>query len=110
MTCFLYENLSNAPTLVKNDFVLVLSAVRHNGLNLEHASNALRDNHDIVLSAVIQNGDAINFASDRLKNDPSVRTWVRSNGMTGRDNLFYSESPETKSDDEDEISLNLSCF
>jgi hypothetical protein len=117
MSCFSYDNLSEAPEPLRDDFDFVFEAVKHDGLNLQYASLDLQDEHEIVLAAVIQNGDAINFASDRLRADPAIRTWARRHIPTVQDNLLYSnlmhaDGPETKSDDEeeDETWLNSSHF
>jgi hypothetical protein len=45
-------NLFNASNNQKNNFEIVLEAVKMDGENLEYASNELKNNFEIVLEAV----------------------------------------------------------
>jgi hypothetical protein len=55
-----------------DDFDVVLSVVKRNGMELEYASSDLIDNEDIVLAAVEQNGIALQFASDTMRENNEV--------------------------------------
>lgn len=56
----------------KQDFDIVLAAVRRDGTALQFASPELKDNEDIVFAAVTNAGIALKFASNRLKNDMNI--------------------------------------
>jgi hypothetical protein len=60
-----------SPELCENDIV-VMAAVRRDGLSLRFASNKLKDNEYIVIAAVKNNRDALKYASLRLRNDINV--------------------------------------
>ena len=51
-----YPALKFASSQLRNDYDIVLSAVKYNGLALEYASKELRNNLDIVLEAIKQKG------------------------------------------------------
>lgn len=55
-----------------NDMVIVLAAVRKDGMALFHASKNLQNKRKIVLEAIAKNGYAYSFASKRLQNDPEI--------------------------------------
>merc|ERR1712217_697426 len=62
--------------------VLVLEAVRQDGLALKYASDVLQADKDVVLAAVTQNGLALAFASNPLKADKVVMLQaMETNGM-----------------------------
>jgi len=56
----------------KQDFDIVLAAVRRAGMALQFASPELKDDFDIVLAAVTNSGTALQFASNRLRNDEKI--------------------------------------
>ena len=73
------ELLTRADDFLKDDYDVVLSAIKKHPMNLEFASSRLRDNNEIVSFASshwvwcswspVRMGKAFKFASDRLKND-----------------------------------------
>jgi hypothetical protein len=77
--------LQFASERLRDDYNIVLTAVKQNGLALEFASGRLQNNRDIVLAAVKQNGLALEFASVGLrKNRDIVLEAVKQNGMAIR--------------------------
>lgn len=60
---FLKNNLNDD---LRNDFDVMMEAVKKNGRNLRFASVELKANHEIVLEAV-KNGMALDFASENLR-------------------------------------------
>lgn len=50
----------------------MLKAVKINPKVLEYASEEIKDNMVIVLSAVCRSGSALEFASERLKNNEMI--------------------------------------
>ena len=59
--------------------IIVLAAVKQNGLSLLYASKELQNDREIVLAAVNQNSCALKHASKELQNDREiVLTAVRS--------------------------------
>ncbi len=59
-----------------DDYNIVATAVKRNGLQLEYASDELKDDKTIVTLAVISDGISLEYASDRLKNDLSIVTFA----------------------------------
>jgi len=57
---------------MKNDFDIVLEAVKNNGLSLQFASIELQNNYTIVLEAIKQNSFALQFASIELQNNYTI--------------------------------------
>ena len=57
---------------LKNEKVIVLEAVKQDGYALEHASEELRNNKDIVLEAVRQKPRSLRYASEQLKDDKDI--------------------------------------
>jgi hypothetical protein len=66
------ESLINCDDEICDDFDVVLSVVKRNGMELEYASSDLIDNELIVLAAVEQNGLALQFASDDQRENSEV--------------------------------------
>lgn len=64
------EILLRAP--FKDDFEVVLAAVKSWGVALEYASPALQDDRDIALAAVSNTGYALSYASARLRADREI--------------------------------------
>ena len=68
---------------IRDNYDLVLTAVKRYGGNLESASKQLQDNDDIVAAAVKNSSGALKFASPRLKNNfDIVMTAVKSSSFT----------------------------
>jgi hypothetical protein len=68
-TPYLLGSLTDAQ---KQDFDIVLAAVRRDGTALQFACPELKDDKDIVFAAVTNAGIALKFASNRLKNDMNI--------------------------------------
>lgn len=93
-------SLEFASDVAKGDRLVVLEAVKINGLNLEHAANQFKSDAEIVKEAVKQNYKALDFVQQGLKEQ------IIANGV---DNLVV-ENTATESDDLDNlIFLALSC-
>ena len=57
---------------LKNDYDVVLAAVKFDGTALEDASEVIQNNKNIVLAAIAQNSNALQFASKNLKDDDEI--------------------------------------
>ena len=64
--------LENLPYSFQNDRLVVLCAVRVNGLVLRFASNSLKNDENLVLSAVKSNGMALQYAGMKLRKDKKI--------------------------------------
>lgn len=64
--------LEFASERLKDNYDIVLRAVKANPLNLAHASERLRDNREIVLQAVKGYGGMLEDASERLQRDDEL--------------------------------------
>lgn len=59
----------------QDDYNIIMTAIKHSkpGTNiLQYASQRLRDNFDIVMSAVKKHGQAIEYASERLRDNYDI--------------------------------------
>eukprot|EP00439_Symbiodinium_sp_Y106_P072797 s2273_g13.t1 len=61
--------LEEAPDVIRDDFVVVLEAVRCRGEALQFASEQLRKDRTLVQAAVRQSGAALLYASEELRRD-----------------------------------------
>ena len=68
----IFAILSNLPDILRNDYELILKAVKKNGDVLQFASDDLKNNYNIVMEAVKQNGNTLKYASDDLKNNENI--------------------------------------
>jgi len=66
------KNLKSASNRLKDNYEIVLNAVRQEGVSLEYASDRLKDNREIVVEAIKNSEYAFRYASERLKNDISI--------------------------------------
>jgi hypothetical protein len=64
---YAFENISEN---LRNDYEIVLEAIRNDGDNLMFASDNLKNNSEIVLEAIQNKFKSICYASDDLKNNP----------------------------------------
>jgi len=64
--------LQYASTELRNEKIIVLSAVKKTGSSLQYASPELQNDREIVLAAVKQNGFALKFPSPELKKDVEI--------------------------------------
>tara|TARA_R110002072_G_scaffold301723_1_gene482146 strand:- start:2350 stop:3345 length:996 start_codon:yes stop_codon:yes gene_type:complete len=91
-----YEQFQCCSEELKNDWDVVLAAVKNYGLNLEYASSDLQANEEIVNEAINENGEALKFASAKLRAKKSiVLKAVKNNGPA----IKYA-SDELKNDPE----------
>ena len=65
---------------LKNDYTIILTAVKSNAYNLVYASNDMKNNYDIVLAAVIQDYNMFTFASKDMNVYDIVLEVVNQNG------------------------------
>lgn len=56
----------NASDSIRYDHFDVLTAVKHDDMILEHVSDILKDDYEVLLGAVKQNAFALNYASYKL--------------------------------------------
>jgi hypothetical protein len=59
----------NINLLLKDDFEIVLEAVKHKGKLLYYASNRLKNNKDIVLEAIKNDSSSIIYATKKLQKE-----------------------------------------
>jgi hypothetical protein len=64
--------LSFVSDRLKDDSNVVLAAVTNQGLALQYASERLRDDETIVIPAIAANGQAFQYASDRLRGEKKI--------------------------------------
>lgn len=57
---------------LKNDFFVVITAVRQDGFALKYASRRLKNDDNIVRACVSKYGSALSFASERLQDDEDI--------------------------------------
>jgi len=72
-----YENCQNitlkyASDEFKNDYEIVLSAIKKSSYSLQYASKELQNNYNIVLTAVNKKGRTIKYASIELRNNYNI--------------------------------------
>ena len=67
-----YEQFQCCSEELKNDWDVVLAAVKKYGPNLEYASSDMQANEEIVKAAINENGEALKFASDELRAKKSI--------------------------------------
>ena len=65
-------DLENASFKVKNDFDMVLYAVKCNGLLLKDASDVLKKDSRIILEAIKNNANAFKYVDKEIKNNKEV--------------------------------------
>lgn len=66
------NNLRLAHPDLKNDYEIVMTAVKNNYDALFYASKELKDNKEIVKAAIKKNRSSFKYASDRLKDDKEL--------------------------------------
>ena len=66
------RQIEGASIRLQHDRGIALEAVNNDGSSLEFLSASLRDDRDVVSRAVSHVGHALEFASDRLKNDKEI--------------------------------------
>ena len=64
--------IEHASERLKNNKELALLAVKEYGYPLEHVSERLKNDKEVVLAAVKANGRALEYASNELKNDKDI--------------------------------------
>ena len=62
---------------MKDNQVVVLSAIRQHGRALYYASDDMKNNPVAILAAVQQNGIALRYASDEMYNIKTKSNWQR---------------------------------
>ena len=62
-------SLKFANHILQKDRQVVMAAVKYDGFAFKYADDSIRKDEEVVLAAVKQNGDALIYADNRLKND-----------------------------------------
>ena len=65
-------NISKIPDTFISDAKFAAHAVKADGLVLQHLTDQLKDEFSIVLSAIKNNPESIIYASTRMQNDPEI--------------------------------------
>lgn len=58
---------------LKDNYLVMMQAMRHNGWAMSYASERLQDDDNFVRGAVSYHPEALSYASPRLQNDPELR-------------------------------------
>ena len=76
-SCYkLNDALSMISLDLKNDFDVVLMAVKRDGLALRHASEEMRDHAIIIMEAIKKNPMALQYASEKMRDNLEIVTEV----------------------------------
>lgn len=82
---------------LRDDYQVVMAAIRGDGFALEYASEKLKDNDDVVKTALEYNGRTLKYASERIKSDKNMVLLAVSGGYDNGYGLEYA-SEELKKD------------